>query len=194
VSASPSGTWRAAGHNPASVPRGCRSQRAPPTLAHALGMPRSRKVPQTRRAIESVSSSGTRIAIPNGREPQTLAVSRISNIRAGRIAPSCCQDAAMKPASPNSVGATQLLKSSARGAPRHTRGLAIATNATTATAKIMCPARSLDRPRRSRMRGSPRRHDPTITESAHSCGNTFNHVCASKAQPSSWDGQRRRVT
>ena len=61
------------------------------------------------------------------------AVSRISRKRAGRIAPSCCHDAAMNPPSPSSVGATQLLKSSASGAPRQTSGVAIATNATLAT-------------------------------------------------------------
>ena len=63
-------------------------------------------------------------------------------MRAGLIAPNCCHDAATNPSSPSSVGATQLLKSSASGAPRHTTGIAIATNATAATTKITRPENS----------------------------------------------------
>ena len=84
----------------------------------------------------------TAIATPNGSERHTLAVIRISRNLAGRIAPSCCHDADRNPASPSSFAATQLLKSSANGAPRQTSGMAIATNAHTAVPKTARPARS----------------------------------------------------
>ena len=47
----------------------------------------------------------------------------------------------MNPPSPSSTGATQLLKSSASGAPRHTSGAAIKTNATTDAPRIAPPIR-----------------------------------------------------
>ena len=140
--ASPSGTCSAAGHNPASVPSGWRSQRAPPTFAQNAEEPRSRKTLRARNATATVSSRLTRIATPNGSERHMLPVIRISRNRAGRIAPSRCQDAAMKPPNPNSTGATQLLKSSASGAPRHTRGVAIATNAKVDVQKMARPRRA----------------------------------------------------
>ena len=60
----------------------------PPTFAHGPGVPRSRRRPRACHATASVRSSGTRIATPNGAEPQTAAPSRISRKRAGLMAPS----------------------------------------------------------------------------------------------------------
>ena len=47
----------------------------------------------------------------------------------------------MNPPSPSSIGATQLLKSSASGAPRHTSGAAIKRKATTEAPRIAAPIR-----------------------------------------------------
>jgi hypothetical protein len=115
--------------------RGAAMRRMRPT-------PRSRNNPRTCQATASVTISDTMIATPNGSDRQMLPVTRISRNRAGRIAPSRCHDAAMKPPSPNSAGATQLLKSSASGAPWMINGTAVPTNAQTADASNARPMRS----------------------------------------------------
>jgi hypothetical protein len=136
----PSGTCSAAGHSAASVPRGCRSQSAAPTSAHGAGMSRSRKRLRTSSATARVSSSGTAMATPNGNALQTPVVSRISRNRAGRTMPRRSQEAIKKPPTPISSGARQLLKSSARGAPRQTTGTPSATTAAAVAPNSARPA------------------------------------------------------